>query len=148
MKKIFYPSVFKLSNPNFLRQKHIELCQISLLFSNYECVYEIAKALQVKYPHLHPIIMQDSFGDKKWIDIMCGGVYKSSSLKILAGKLNIPLKSIAVFGDGKNDIEMIKVAGMGVAMGNALEEVKEVVGEITLTNDEDGIGVWVDKNIN
>ena len=43
------------------------------------------------------------------------------------------------FGDGFNDISMIEFAGLGVAMGNAQPQVKEVADLITLSNDEDGI---------
>ena len=43
------------------------------------------------------------------------------------------------FGDGFNDISMIKFAGLGVAMANAQPVVKEAADEITLSNDEDGI---------
>ena len=48
------------------------------------------------------------------------------------------------FGDGLNDITMIKSAGIGVAMGNAVDEVKRMADEITATNDEDGVAAVVE----
>ena len=54
-------------------------------------------------------------------------------------------EEIMAFGDGQNDKSMIEYAGLGVAMGNALEEVKEVADLITLTNEEDGVSHMVEK---
>lgn len=48
-------------------------------------------------------------------------------------------EDIVVFGDGLNDISMIQKAPLGIAMGNAIDEVKEVADFITKRNDEDGI---------
>ena len=53
--------------------------------------------------------------------------------------LNGDENDIVVFGDGLNDISMIKKAPIGIAMGNALNQVKEVADFVTKRNDEDGI---------
>lgn len=53
--------------------------------------------------------------------------------------LNGEEKDIVVFGDGLNDISMIKKAPLGIAMGNALDQVKEVADFVTKRNDDDGI---------
>ena len=50
-------------------------------------------------------------------------------------------------GDGENDIPMIKAAGIGVAMENALDTVKEAADTITLNNDEDGVAAAIRKFI-
>ena len=49
------------------------------------------------------------------------------------------------FGDAANDIPMLEVAGMGVAMGNASGEVKAAADMVTLTNNEDGIAAALEK---
>ena len=49
------------------------------------------------------------------------------------------------FGDGENDIPMIKAAGIGVAMENPLDTVKEAADIITLNNDEDGVAAAIRK---
>ena len=51
------------------------------------------------------------------------------------------------FGDGENDIPMIKAAGLGVAMGNALDTVKAVADTVALTNDENGVAAAIRKYI-
>ena len=58
---------------------------------------------------------------------------------------NIPLSDIITFGDDVNDINMLKTAGIGVAMGNARDSVKEIADYITETNDNEGISVWINK---
>jgi hydroxymethylpyrimidine pyrophosphatase-like HAD family hydrolase len=49
------------------------------------------------------------------------------------------------FGDGQNDISMIETAGIGVAMDNATDEVKAVADSITLSNNDDGVAVFLEE---
>lgn len=58
---------------------------------------------------------------------------------------NIPLADIIAFGDDINDMNMLKTAGIGVAMGNALNEVKEIANYVTESNDNEGISAWINK---
>lgn len=51
------------------------------------------------------------------------------------------------FGDDYSDIGMLKLCGKGIAMGNAINEVKQAADDITLTNDEDGVAVYLEKII-
>lgn len=61
--------------------------------------------------------------------------------------LNISLSDIVSFGDDINDMEMLQICGMGVAVSNAVTEVIAVADSITLSNDEDGVADWIEKNI-
>lgn len=108
-------------------------------------VEKIKIKLQTKLPHLKFAIMQDSFSDKKWIEIFNEGISKYNAIKLVADRENIDNKDIICFGDGLNDIDMIKRSGVGVAMGNALPEIKENAKFTTLSNDEDGIKDFLDK---
>lgn len=74
-----------------------------------------------------------------FIEVMAKNIHKAHTLAYLAKRLNIHQDEIIAFGDGHNDMEMIEYAGMGVAMGNAVDVVKEVANYITASNDEDGI---------
>ncbi|MDR1219408.1 MAG: HAD family hydrolase [Treponema sp.] len=60
---------------------------------------------------------------------------------------NIELSEIAAFGDDYIDIEMIKKCGTGVAMGNGMKELKEIAKYICESNNESGVGRWLEKNI-
>jgi len=67
------------------------------------------------------------------------GVDKSRALRETFAALGIDQSEIAAFGDAQNDRTMLEWAGCGVAMGNAVDEVKEIADYVTLSCDEDGI---------
>jgi len=73
------------------------------------------------------------------LDILPKGVGKGIALKILADHLQISRNRIAVMGDYLNDLDMFKVAGTSIAMGNAPDEVKAVADYIAPANDEGGV---------
>ena len=64
---------------------------------------------------------------------------KHSAIEFLLKKFNVSGKEIIAIGDNYNDLEMLRMAGMGIAMGNAPEDVKAQADFITLDNDSDGI---------
>ncbi len=72
-------------------------------------------------------------------DVVLKGNSKGKSIKVMAEYYNIDIKDTIAFGDGKNDIEMISTAGLGIAMGNAISEVKEVSDYVTDEVGNDGI---------
>lgn len=74
-------------------------------------------------------------------------VDKGLGLKKLGEYLGIKKEEIIACGDAGNDLSMVKYAGLGVAMGNAIKEVKEVANFITTSNDEDGIANVIEKFI-
>lgn len=74
-----------------------------------------------------------------FIEVMAEGIDKAASLKALIKRLGIKQEEVISFGDGYNDISMIKFAGMGVAMDNAVDQVKQCADYITLSNDDEGI---------
>lgn len=121
-----------------------EVTHVSVIVKQDE-VEKVKERLQALLPHLRITIMQDSFSDKKWVEIFNKEVDKYNAIKEIAEKENIELQDIISFGDGLNDIEMIKRSGVGVAMGNALPEVKENAKFTTLSNDEDGIRFFLEK---
>lgn len=77
------------------------------------------------------------------LEVMAPGVNKGEAIKKLASYLDIPLSKVIAIGDNYNDIEMIKMAGLGVAMGNAPQEVKDVATYITTDNNHDGIARFI-----
>ena len=74
-------------------------------------------------------------------------VDKGLGLKKLGEYLGIAKDEMIACGDAGNDLSMVKYAGMGVAMGNATNDVKEIANYITLSNDEDGIAKVTEKFI-
>lgn len=74
-----------------------------------------------------------------FIEVMAQGIDKAASLQALIDQLGIKQEEVISFGDGYNDLSMIEFAKMGVAMANAVDEVKQRADYITLSNDEEGI---------
>ena len=75
------------------------------------------------------------------------GVDKSRALRETFAALGIDQREIIAFGDAQNDRTMLEWAGIGVAMGNAVDEVKAVADKVTLSNNEDGIAVALEELI-
>ncbi|MDR2142900.1 MAG: Cof-type HAD-IIB family hydrolase [Treponema sp.] len=79
------------------------------------------------------------------IEIMPAGVSKGNALGFVAEKLGIDMKNVMALGDSDNDKDMIRKAGLGIAMGNATEELKAAADEVTLSCDEDGAALAIEK---
>ncbi|KXH79770.1 Cof-type HAD-IIB family hydrolase [Sporosarcina sp. HYO08] len=73
------------------------------------------------------------------IEVIHIGLSKAVGVSQVANHLNIPKERIIAFGDEENDLEMLELAGVGVAMGNSIDTVKVIADEITGTNNDDGI---------
>ncbi len=73
------------------------------------------------------------------LELVPKGIDKAETLKLLLEMLHLTPADLIAFGDGYNDLSMVKLAGMGVAMANAVPELKEVADYITLSNEEDGV---------
>ena len=76
---------------------------------------------------------------KKVLAVKAMGVSKAEAIKKLAQKLGILIKDIIAFGDEVNDIEMLTLVGLGIAMENADDVVKEAADQIAGSNDQDGV---------
>ena len=72
---------------------------------------------------------------------------KGQALKDFAGLKGIGMDAVMAFGDSENDLTMLAAAGTGVAMGNALPEVKAAADMLTLANDEDGVAAAIEKHV-
>lgn len=79
------------------------------------------------------------------LEINAAGADKGGALFRLAKLLGIRQEETMAFGDGENDISMLRMAGFGVAMENAEEHVKAVANHITVTNNEAGVAVALRK---
>jgi hypothetical protein len=73
------------------------------------------------------------------------GVDKAKALKALFEQKGFRKEDMIAFGDAENDATMLKLAGIGVAMGNATDELKAIADEVTLSLDEDGIAATLEK---
>lgn len=80
-----------------------------------------------------------------WLDLAPLGVSKASGLERVARELDVDAADVLAIGDGRNDIEMLTWAGRGVAMGQAVEEVKAVADDVTATVYDEGAALELDR---
>lgn len=73
------------------------------------------------------------------VEVNPAGVTKASGLAEVCSKLGFGLDRVAAVGDSLNDLAMIREAGVGIAMGNAQETVKQAADAVVATNEEDGV---------
>lgn len=75
------------------------------------------------------------------IEVLPHNTSKGHSLRMLMQELNVGSRSAMAIGDGENDIEMLQAVGIGIAMGNAHQLLKDVADDIVPCNDDDGVAV-------
>jgi Cof subfamily protein (haloacid dehalogenase superfamily) len=117
----------------------IDVLKVLLVCDNHDEV----KSLEVNFSKFKDLTVVSSAN--RLLDIMASNISKGNALKILSDKLRVNLNEVIAFGDNYNDIEMLKCAGMSVAMGNAVQEVKKIAKYITKSNDEDGIAYAINN---
>ncbi|WP_350258933.1 Cof-type HAD-IIB family hydrolase [Scrofimicrobium sp. R131] len=80
-----------------------------------------------------------AFSAPQLLEVNARGVSKGLALRALAEHLGLSLERTLSFGDNENDIPLLQTAGVGVAMGNALDSVKAIADRVTTSVDEDGV---------
>lgn len=87
------------------------------------------------------------FSDIPWYKLSKKAATKEKAISELCHYLKIPTSKITAFGDDFNDIGMLKLCGKGLAMENAIEEVKQAAGQVCASNENDGVAKWIKENL-
>ena len=85
--------------------------------------------------------------DGKFALIMHRNATKGAAVKAVADHIGIAMGGIAAFGDDYNDVSMLRECGVGVAVANALDEVKAAADYICDVNNNDGVAKWIEERI-
>ncbi len=138
------------------RNGHYKLCEVEDLaaFADYE-INKILTFSDPEYLEAHFREMEAPFQDSLscmftapfYFEFTARGVDKANALNHVCASLGISGENMIAFGDAQNDASMLEFCGLGVAMGNATEELKTIADEITLSNDEDGIAATLTKYV-
>ncbi|QLY78008.1 Cof-type HAD-IIB family hydrolase [Clostridium intestinale] len=80
-----------------------------------------------------------------YFEFTAKGIDKAKALDTVLIPMGYKKEEMIAFGDGHNDASMIKYAGIGIAMANAVEDLKEIADEVTLSNEDDGIAYALSK---
>jgi len=130
-----------ISGVNELLEKNICKC-MAVNFDNPDSLLELQEEIA-------PLVGDDftiMFSTPFFLEFVKKGASKGHGLRLLADYLEVPMENTVACGDERNDISMIKAAGVGVAVNNAREEVKAVADYVTeATNDEGAIAEAIFK---
>ncbi|RUO86439.1 Cof-type HAD-IIB family hydrolase [Spiroplasma endosymbiont of Megaselia nigra] len=96
-----------------------------------------ASELMTKLRQLLPQLYITQYNNRVF-EIACKGISKGSALQFLSYHIGIDISQTYSFGDSYNDLELIRQAGVGIAVSNAIDELKTMANEVTLSNRENG----------
>lgn len=100
-----------------------------------------------EYNELIPLLPDNLYGllsdGKTLCQVMNRNASKLNALKQLAKQIGVSRSEVAAFGDDYNDLEMIKYFGIGVAMGNAIDKVRQAADAVTASNNDDGVARYI-----
>ena len=128
-------------NPREIFDNNIEICKFLFMDKDGDKL----KVLREELSLIDKVNVCSSWNNN--IEIMDMEVSKGYALDYISKRLGILKEEIIAIGDNENDISMLKYAGLGVAMGNAVEKTKKASDIITSTNDEDGVAKVIEKYI-
>ncbi|GCE31591.1 haloacid dehalogenase [Dictyobacter alpinus] len=103
----------------------------------------IAKRRELERAFVGKLYVTQTAG--QWLEFLHPAVSKANALRTITQMLDIRPEEVIAFGDNHNDIDMLRFAGLGIAMGNAHQEVKAVADYVTLRNIDDGVAVALEK---
>ena len=136
-----------LRNTNYIEE--LRKCNVK------QCMFidkkgdEISKIKNIlsKNDKLHIVdeISVDNMSEEKWFSVANSECSKGNAVKIISKYFNIPIKNTIAIGNDKNDISMFEAAGLSVAVDNASDDIKNKVDHITLSNDEDGVAIFLES---
>lgn len=148
-KEIRNPNQKLLNNHNYAEElSGCNVKQCMFIDKKSEEIYKIKDILS-KDNKLHIVdeINENSSYEEKWFSASNSNCSKGNALKIVSKYLNIPIDNTIAIGNDKNDISMFEVAGLSIAVANASDDIKSKVNHITLSNDEDGVAVFLESLI-
>lgn len=130
--------------PDYIEKRRCKVEKMTVNFKEKDGVLlweqEIRERMKKEFPDYEVVK-----GVPTNLEITVKAATKGLALLHLGELLGIKREEIMACGDSQNDVEMIKAAGLGVAMGNATPEALEAADYVTLTNDEDGVAAVMEK---
>lgn len=123
----------------YILQKGKDIEKINLMIQEQEKRHAMIRELKERTS------LSISSGLSTNIEITSATVNKGTAIVNFGKQLGIAREEIMACGDSGNDLDMIKAAGLGIAMGNATEEIKTAADDITGSNEEDGVAAAIIK---
>jgi len=102
-------------------------------------------AARLRVAHCRTLVSYSATLNAYFLEVFHETCSKGAALRHLASSLGIALSLVVAVGDNYNDEEMLRAAGLGVAMANAEPEIRAVADMVVPSNDEDGIAMLIDE---
>ena len=125
---------------SFLLQRQQDVQKIQLFTADQDLRLELMQQLTARFENLS---VSSSISAN--VEINQSHANKGEALLALAEFLGVPQSATMAFGDGLNDLTMIRDAGVGIAMSNACDEAKNLSDWVSLSCDEDGVAHGIEK---
>ena len=138
---LFYPVQFVESLGENLRDEPLAAPKLDVYFSEEESCLEAENLLANAFEGITVRVKNPSM-----LEITAKGVSKENGLRLLGQHLGIAQEEMVAIGDAEDDMNMIELAGLGVAMGNAPHAVKKAADWITRSNDDQGVAYMVKEH--
>ena len=129
------PQEVSFEDEEVYKEVHKVLCM-----GDKEDIAALEQQLVKEFPQIRIYRSKDTY-----LEIMSMKASKSDAIHMLKDHFHVKQEEIMAFGDNFNDIDMIRYAGLGVAMGNAADEVKQAADIVTDINDNEGERQILDK---
>ena len=133
-----------LSNQNVNELLNKKIKQIMVIGKEKDKIKKYQSFVKNEYG-LNIIDSSDDSKEEIWFSIIDNDASKGIALENLAKYLNIPIENTIAIENGKNDISMFEAAGISVAVSNADNYIKSKVNYVTLSNNEDGVAIFLES---
>lgn len=142
----FVADLFELKPP-YVQTGHLNVLlkqdpTCLLIRAEQDVLYKVQKELAIDHDTVESRLWRAPF---HCLEVIRKGMNKAVALQRVAHSLNVTRERIIAFGDEENDVEMLRFAGIGVAMGNAVQSAREAADEVTASNEEDGIALFLEQ---
>lgn len=126
---------------NFIQSNELHIEKINLFFQNLDSRHKVEERLE----NILGISITSSLNNNMEINHM--NANKGYGLRRLARYLGLHMEHVMACGDSTNDIEMLDAAGLAIAMENGTDAIKRIADNVTLSNEESGVAVAIEKYI-
>lgn len=110
------------------------------IIGEVEEILDVENRLKERFPHLAICRSHPNF-----LEVMEKTATKGNAVRFLESYFNVKEEEAIAFGDNFNDLDMLQNVGLGVAMGNAPEEIKQAANRVTASNNEDGLALILEE---
>ena len=119
------------------------IVKVIIYFDDVKRAAKISKMMKTRFADVVYVVR----GSDRAVEFCIKGINKSTGILKILESMKLSPDNLVAIGDSENDIEMLKLANLGIAMGNALPEVKAISDEITKNNNDHGIEHAIKKYV-